>query len=472
MPPKEGKKVKLRFAPSPTGPLNIGGVRTALFNWLFARHEGGLFVLRIEDTDTQRSEARYEEDIKKSLEWLGLSWDELYRQSDRLERYRFYLEQLLEKKYAYYCFCTEKELEDEYQAQLSQGMAPKYSKKCLSLSDEEVKKRLEKESGVIRFRVPEKEISFHDLVRGKVTFDTRLIGDIIIAKGLDEPLYNFANVVDDFEMNITHVVRGEEHISNTPRQIALQEALGFSPLVYAHLPLILGSNKKKLSKRDLAKSIYDYKIEGYLPEAMINFLVLLGWHPKKDREILSIQEMIEEFSFERVQKAGGIFNPEKLDWLNAHYIRSKSNDELVDALDVFIPEQWKKDKERIRKVIEVERERIKRLGEFVSLAGFFFELQDYEKTLLVWKKSNEKEMLENLKLIQNALIPHEDFSHTSLENLIYPIAELRGRGDVLWPLRAALSGKSASPGPFELLEILGKKESLERISVAIAKLSS
>lgn len=471
MPPKEGKKVKLRFAPSPTGPLNIGGVRTALFNWLFARHEGGLFVLRIEDTDTQRSEARYEEDIKKSLEWLGLSWDELYRQSDRLERYRFYLEQLLEKKYAYYCFCTEKELEDEYQAQLSQGMAPKYSKKCLSLSDEEVKKRLEKESGVIRFRVPEKEISFHDLVRGKVTFDTRLIGDIIIAKGLDEPLYNFANVVDDFEMNITHVVRGEEHISNTPRQIALQEALGFSPLVYAHLPLILGSNKKKLSKRDLAKSIYDYKIEGYLPEAMINFLVLLGWHPKKDREILSIQEMIEEFSFERVQKAGGIFNPEKLDWLNAHYIRSKSNDELVDALDVFIPEQWKKDKERIRKVIEVERERIKRLGEFVSLAGFFFELQDYEKTLLVWKKSNEKEMLENLKLIQNALIPHEDFSHTSLENLIYPIAELRGRGDVLWPLRAALSGKSASPGPFELLEILGKKESLERISVAIGKLS-
>lgn len=471
MPPKEEKKVKLRFAPSPTGPLNIGGVRTALFNWLFARHEGGLFVLRIEDTDKQRSEARYEEDIKKSLEWLGLSWDELYRQSDRLERYKFYLEQLLEKKYAYYCFCTEKELDDEYQAQLSQGMAPKYSKKCLSLSDEEVKKRLQKEGGVIRFKVPEREISFHDLVRGRVTFDTRLIGDIIIAKGLDEPLYNFANVVDDFEMNITHVVRGEEHISNTPRQIVLQEALGFSPLVYAHLPLILGSNKKKLSKRDLAKSIYDYKAEGYIPEAMINFLVLLGWHPKKDREILSVKEMIEEFSFERVQKAGGIFNPEKLDWLNANYIRSKSIDELIDTLDVFIPEQWKKDKDRIRKVVEVEKERIKRLGEFVSLSSFFFELEDYDKTLLVWKKSNEKDMLENLKLIQNILISHEDFSHTSLEDAIHPIAEARGMGDVLWPLRAALSGKSASPGPFELLEILGKKGSLERISVAIKKLS-
>jgi len=472
MSPKEGKKVKLRFAPSPTGPLNIGGVRTALFNWLFVRHEKGSFVLRIEDTDTQRSEARYEKDIKKSLEWLGLSWDELYRQSDRLERYRFYLEQLLEKKYAYYCFCTEKELEDEYQAQLSQGMAPKYSKKCLSLSDEEVKKRREKESGVIRFKVPEKEISFHDLIRGKVIFDTRLIGDIIIAKGLDEPLYNFANVVDDFEMNITHVVRGEEHISNTPRQIALQEALGFSPLVYAHLPLILGPNKKKLSKRDLAKSIYDYKAEGYFPEAMINFLVLLGWHPKKDREILSVQEMIEEFSFERVQKAGGIFNPEKLDWLNAYYIRSKSNDELVDALDIFIPEQWKKDKERIQKVVKVEKERMKRLGEFVFLAGFFFELQDYDKALLIWKKSGEKEMLENLKLIETTLVSHEDFSHASLESLIYPVAETRGRGDVLWPLRVALSGKSASPGPFELLEILGKKESLERISVAIRKLSS
>jgi len=471
MTPKEDKKIKLRFAPSPTGPLNIGGVRTALFNWLFARHEGGLFVLRIEDTDKQRSEARYEEDIKKSLEWLGLSWDELYRQSDRLERYKFYLKKLLEKKYAYYCFCSEKELEDEYEAQLSQGIPPKYSRKCVSLSDEEVEKRIQKEGGVIRFKMLEREISFHDLVRGKVTFDTRLIGDVIIAKGLDEPLYNFANVVDDFEMGITHVVRGEEHISNTPRQIALQEALGLTPLIYAHLPLILGSNKKKLSKRDLAKSIFDYKTEGYIPEAMINFLVLLGWHPKKDREILSIGEMIDEFSFERVQKAGGIFNPEKLDWLNAHYLRSKNVDELIKALDVFIPEQWKKDKERMRKVVEVERGRMKRLGDFVSLSNFFFKLQDYDKTLLVWKKSNEKDMLENLKLIQNALVSLEDFSHKSSEDIIYPIAEARGRGDVLWPLRAALSGKSASPGPFELLEILGKKESLERISVAIKKLS-
>lgn len=472
MVPKEGKKVKVRFAPSPTGLLNIGGVRTALFNWLFARHEEGVFILRIEDTDTQRSEVRYEEDIKKSLEWLGLSWDKLYRQSDRLERYKFYLEMLLEKKYAYYCFCSEKELEDEYQAQLSQGISPKYSGRCKSLSDEEVGKRLQKESGVIRFKVSEKEISFHDLVRGKVTFDTRLIGDIIIAKGLNEPLYNFANVVDDFEMGITHVVRGEEHISNTPRQIALQEALGFPSLIYAHLPLILGSNKKKLSKRDLAKSINDYKAEGYIPEAMVNFLVLLGWHPKKDREILSMREMIDEFGFERVQKAGGIFNPEKLDWLNGHYLRSKSVDELVEMLDIFIPVRWKKDKERIRKVVEVEKERMKRLGEFISLSDFFFELQDYEKTLLVWKKSNEKDTLENLKLIHTALVSLEDFSRVSVENIVHPIAEARGRGDVLWPLRAALSGKTASPGPFELLEILGEKESLERISVAIKKLNS
>ncbi len=469
---KEDKKVKLRFAPSPTGPLNIGGVRTALFNWLFARHEGGLFVLRIEDTDRQRSEARYEEDIKKSLEWLGLSWDELYRQSDRLERYKFYLQTLLEKKYAYYCFCSEKELEDEYQAQLSQGIPPKYSGRCKSLSDEEVQKRLKKENGVIRFKMPEKEISFNDLVRGRVTFDTRLIGDVIIAKGLNEPLYNFANVVDDFEMGITHVVRGEEHISNTPRQIALQEVLNFPSLVYAHLPLILGSNKKKLSKRDLAKSIGDYKAEGYIPEAMINFLVLLGWHPKKDREILSIKEMIDEFSFERVQKAGGVFNPEKLDWLNGHYLRLKNPDELISALDVFIPEKWKEEKERLKKVVMVEKERMKRLGEFVSLSDFFFELRDYEKTLLIWKKSNEKDTFENLKHIHATLISLEDFSHESLESAINPLAEAQGRGNVLWPLRAALSGRAASPGPFELLDILGKKESLERISVAIKKLSS
>ncbi len=470
MPPKE-KKIKLRFAPSPTGPLNIGGVRTALFNWLFAKHEGGSFILRIEDTDTQRSELRYEEDIKKSLSWLGLSWDELYRQSERLERYEFYLKMLLEKKYAYYCFCSEKDLEDEYEAQLSQGITPKYSGKCLSLSDSEVKDRLGKERAVIRFKMPEKEVSFHDLIRGKVTFDTRLIGDIIIAKGLNEPLYNFANVVDDFEMDITHVVRGEEHISNTPRQIMLQEALGFSALTYAHLPLILGPNKKKLSKRDLAKSIGDYRTEGYIPEAMINFLVLLGWHPKKDREVLEVKEMIEEFSFERVQKAGGIFNPEKLDWLNAHYLRSKNTNELAELLTSFIPKEWTNDMERLKKVIEIQKDRMKRLGEFISLSDIFFELPEYEKILLVWKKSDIPTTIENLIRTEKILSSLHDFSKEHIEQALRDFIEERGRGDVLWPLRASLSGKSASPGPFELAELLGKEESLRRISVAIKKLS-
>lgn len=471
MPPKE-KKIKLRFAPSPTGPLNIGGVRTALFNWLFAKHEGGSFVLRIEDTDTQRSELRYEEDIKKSLSWLGLSWDELYRQSERLERYKCYLEVLLEKKYAYYCFCSEKDLEDEYEAQLSQGIPPTYSGRCLSLSEKEVKDRLQKERAVIRFKMPEREVSFHDLIRGKVIFNTRLIGDVIIAKGLHEPLYNFANVVDDFEMGITHVVRGEEHISNTPRQIMFQQALGFSPLTYAHLPLILGPNKKKLSKRDLAKSIGDYKAEGYIPEAMINFLVLLGWHPKKDREVLSIGEMIEEFGFERVQKAGGIFNPEKLDWLNAHYLRSKNTDELAEMLTSFIPKEWTNDAGRLKKVIEIQKDRMKRLGEFVSLSDIFFELPEYEKILLVWKKSDEPTTRENLLRTENILSLLSDFSREHIERALLGLIEERGRGDILWPLRASLSGKSASPGPFELAELLGKEESLRRISIAIKKLNS
>lgn len=470
MTPKNEKKIRVRFAPSPTGPLNIGGVRTALFNWLFAKKMVGDFILRIEDTDIQRSEKKFEEDIQKSLVWLGLEWNELYRQSERIEIYESYLLSLLEKKQAYYCFCTEEELEAEYNSQLAQGITPKYGGRCERIPKEEAEERAKKEKAMIRFRTPEKEISFHDLVRGKITFDAKLIGDFIIAKGIKEPLYNFANVVDDFEMNITHVIRGEEHTSNTPRQIVMQESLEFPPLVYAHLPLILGQNKKKLSKRDLAKSILDYRKEGYLPESILNFLVLLGWHPQKDREVLSVKEMIEEFGFERVQKAGGIFNPEKLDWLNGHYIREKSVEELTHLLLPIIPEGWKSDNERLRKAVEMEKDRIKRLDEFPRIADFFFSIPEYDKNILVWKNSDEKTAVEVLESFKKEIsLKNEIRSKEDVENILNSLAEKFGKGPVFWPVRAALSGKSASPGPVELAFALGKKEILYRISFALEK---
>ncbi len=467
------KHVRVRFAPSPTGPLNFGGVRTALFNWLFAKHEGGYFILRIEDTDKERSRPEFETDIKESLSWLGLHWDELYKQTDRIAEYEKYLTSLLERNIAYYCFCSEEDLVKDEEAQMSQGIPPKYSGRCRTIPFEEATARAKKEKHVIRLKVPEKELSFHDLIRGKVTFHLGLVGDFIIAKSLKEPLYNFANVIDDAEMEITHVVRGEEHISNTPRQIAIQEALGFSPLIYAHLPLILGANKKKLSKRDLAKSISDYRREGYLPHAVLNFLVLLGWHPKEDKEILSIEEMQKEFSFDRVQKAGGIFNIEKLDWFNGYYIRALSDETLALLLEELVPPAWMNDRNKFVKTVSVEKERMKKLTDFAGAVKFLFELPVYAPELLLWKHTPAATIAGNLKEAIGIFegIAEEDFHKRTIESKMMLFAEMRGRGEVLWPIRVALSGNGASPGPFDLADILGKRETLLRMKHAYALLS-
>lgn len=466
------KKTRVRFAPSPTGPLNIGVARTAFFNWLFAKNTGGVFVLRLEDTDKERSEKKFEKNIEESLKWLGLQWDEKYKQSERLDRYEYFLNMLLEKKMAYHCFCTLDELESEHQARLSQGLPPKYGGKCRALSDMEVKEKTKERKSVIRFKMPEKKITFQDTIRGKVTFDTSLIGDAVIAKSFREPLYNFAVVIDDYEMEISHVIRGEDHISNTPKQIAIQEALGFSQPIYAHLPLILGPDRKKLSKRYLAEPILNYKENGYIPAAFLNFLVLFGWHPKEDREILSVEEMINEFSFERVQKGGAIFNSEKLEWLNAHYLRTIPEDELIRVLEPFVPDKWLDSREYFSNVLHIEKERMKRLTDFASIAGFFFELPSYEKGLLIWKQTEKKTILENLEEILHMLerAPEEFFTENEINLRLGPLADKRGRGEVLWPLRAALSGQTASPGPFELASILGKKETVKRLNLAIEKL--
>lgn len=467
-------EVRVRFAPSPTGSLHLGGVRTALFNWLFARHEGGKFLLRIEDTDKSRSKPEYEEGILKNLEWLGLSWDEKeIRQSDRLSSYEKSLQILLDEKKAYYCFCTAEELEQEQQALLSQGILPRYGGRCRSLSAESVAEKLKTMPAVIRFRVPEKKIAFTDLIRGRVEFNAALGGDIIIAKGLREPLYNFAVVIDDAEMKISHVIRGEEHLSNTPKQIALQEALGLPTPHYAHLPLILGPDRKKLSKRFLSASIDEYRNGGYLPQAMLNFLVLLGWHPVPDREVISVEDMTKEFDIKRVQKAGGVFDEEKLSWLNATYIRSLPIDTLLIYLAPFVPPEWLFQKPFLKKILMVERTRMKTLAAFAPSTRYFFEPVDYPAELLTGKAGERVQTAELLRSVGDILhdIKEVDFTAEKLNKEVMPFAELRGRGNVLWPLRVALSGQDASPGPFELLEVLGKEESQRRIDTALRKLA-
>lgn len=460
------KEIRVRIAPSPTGPLHLGTARTALFNWLFAKNQGGTFVLRIEDTDLERSDPKYEKDIIDNLKWLGLNWDEgPYRQSDRLDIYEKYMKKLLAEDRAYYCFCTKETLEAERQAMLSQGLPPRYGGCCRNNREPDSSR-----PSVIRFRMPETEVVFNDLIRGKVKFNTSLIGDIVIAKDLRTPLYNLAVVIDDFEMKISHVIRGEDHISNTPKQIMLQKALGFDEPIYAHLPLILSVDRRKLSKRYLETSVNDYRNEGYLPEAIMNFMALLGWHPEEDnREVFGLKELAGEFNLKRIQKGGAVFNLEKLDWLNSQYIMRLEPEELAVRLEKenLIPQTWLKNREFLIKVIRVERERMKKLTDFPKLVSFFFELPDYPANLLIWDKAPKENILNNL---QSILPLVEDF--TRVNDKIMALTEGRSRGEVLWPLRVALSGQVASPGPFEIMETLGREESLERIKIAIKKLNN
>lgn len=467
----EKEKIRVRFAPSPTGSFSIGNARTALYNWLFARHEGGEFFLRIEDTDKERSKKEYEEDILAGLRWLGLDWDngEIMRQSERGKVYEEALVKLLDAGRAYYCFCTPEELEAERQAQMSQGLVPKYGGKCRHLPREEAAKKLATTPAVIRFAMPREETEFEDLVRGKVRVDTGLIGDIVIAKNLREPLYNFSVVVDDAAMEITHVIRGEDHLSNTPKQMMIAEALGLALPRYAHLPLILGPDKKKLSKRNLEGSLNDYRREGYLAEAVLNFLVLLGWHPAKDREVLARGEMVAEFGLKRVQKGGAVMNEEKLAWLNLQHLKGLPNEALMEQLAPFVPAEWRKRPAFLKNVAAVERGRIKTLREFAELAEPFFSLPEYPASLLVWKETPRETVVRNLEDAEGlvAATPEKKLTAEELSPALFAMAEHAGRGEFLWPLRVALSGREASPGPLELIEVLGKEESLRRIRRAL-----
>ncbi len=451
------QKIRVRIAPSPTGLLHLGTARTALFNYLFAKKNKGKFILRIENTDKERSKKEYEKDIIENLKWLGLKWDEepVY-QSERIEIYQKYIEKLLDSGQAFYCDHTPAELEKEKKKQMKNKEAPRHI--C--------NRKGKTKKGIIRFRCSDKKIVFNDLIRGKLEFEGDLLGDISIAKDEQTALYNFAAAIDDVEMKISQVIRGEDHISNTPKQILIQEALGLVPPQFAHLPLILGPDKSKMSKRHGAVSIKEYRKQGYLSEAILNFMVLLGWNPGTEKEIFSLKELIREFSLERVHKGGAIFNIQRLDWLNGQYIRKMDLDKLTEKCLLYLPKNV--DFEYSKKVVALEQDRLKKLSEITELTKFFFaDKLDYGKELLIWRKMTLKQVKKNLKILEKELAKIGDFSQKSLESAFIPLREKHGTGELLWPLRVVLSGQKASPGPFEIMEVLGKEKSIKRIKKAI-----
>ncbi|MFH1714537.1 MAG: glutamate--tRNA ligase, partial [Candidatus Nealsonbacteria bacterium] len=469
---------------------------------------------RIEDTDLNRSTLEFEKNIVDNLKWLGIEWSEgpdvdgkygPYRQTERKEIYAKYLKKLLEGKKAYYCFCTEEESEAQKQYHMSMGESPKYSGKCAGLSENETDKMIkEGKPCVIRFRMPAKKVVFEDMIRGKIEFDTGLMGDVVIAKDNNSPLYNLAVTVDDYEMEISHVIRGEEHISNTPKQIMLQEALGFKTPKYAHLPLILGPDKSKMSKRHGSVAVSDYRKLGYLPESMINFMAFLGWNPGDEREIYSMASLQKEFSLDKVQKGGAIFNIKRLEFLNGFYIRQKSSQRLTELClpyliekgliekvgDLKILEKTEKleifnkenqdfiiketgegmPSESLIRIISLYQERLKKMSEIVEFTDFFFKKNlEIEKSMLVWKNMEEKEIKKSLETSEKTLskIKEADWKMENIEIALLKEAEkLENRGNLLWPLRVALTGKEASAGPFEVAELLGREKTLNRIKEA------
>lgn len=498
--------VRTRFAPSPTGYLHVGGLRTALYSYLLAKQRGGKFLLRIEDTDRERYIAGGVLNILKSLYWAGIIPDEgvllenfesdniiqkgecgPYIQSERLEIYQKYIKQLLENGTAYYCFCTPERLEELRKKQELKKLPTHYDRQCLKLSENEIKTKIEaKEKYVVRMKMPkEGEVVFDDLVRGEISFANKLIDDQVLIKSDGFPTYHFAVVVDDHLMKITHVIRGEEWISSTPKHIQLYKSFDWEIPQFGHLPLLLNPDKSKLSKRQGDVSVDDYRKKGYLPEALINFIAFLGWNPGSDQELFSAEELIREFSLEKINKSGAVFNLEKLDWYNREHIKHLPLNELVQRTKPWLEEakllkeQGIKNKEKnenwLEKVVALEKERITTLAELPEAIEFIFKLPDYSKELLVWKKGSLEEVQKILPELKNVLdtISIQEWNKQNLEEKIKAwIGEKDySNGSVLWPLRVALSGQQNSPGPFEIAEVLGKEEVLQRISKAVKRIS-
>lgn len=469
-----------RFAPSPTGKAHIGNIRTALFDFLAARSTGGRFLLRIEDTDRERFVPDAVDYIHDSLKWLGLKNDgEVVYQSEHLDIYQRYARKLLEKGHAYKCFCTSDRLEQLKHEQEKAGKPPLYDRQCLKLSREETMEREKKgDKFVIRFLIPEEpaKISWNDLVRDDVTFDTKTLEDFIILKSDGWPTYNLAHIVDDHEQGVNLVIRGEEFIPSTPKYILLHQALGWKYPEYAHMPLTVGKDRQKLSKRHGANAILDYKNKGYLPEAMVNFLVLLGWNPGggSTEEIFSLEDLVKKFRMENVNKAAAVFDIERLNWMNGVWIRSLSAQELTSRLTEFDPHLKRINQDFLEKIVTVEQSRLKTLAEFGNISAFYLDLPKFKPNLLVFSKSSPEASKKGLKAVFE-LLSEFDWSKTDIPTFEAVLAKAVSTAsltsaDIYWPVRAALSGQEKSPSPAELLWVLGQEESLKRLGQAIKML--
>ncbi len=489
------QKPRVRFAPSPTGYLHIGGLRTALYNFLYAQKTGGDYFLRIEDTDQKRLVPGAIEKLLESLEWAGIKHNEgvmldesralvkevgeygPYVQSKRLKIYQEYAHKLVEMGKAYYCFCSPERLDTLRAVQEKAKLAPAYDKLCLkTISREEAEKKIKNgEKYVIRFDIPETgETEFEDAVRGKMKFANKNLDDFVLLKSDGYPTYHLAHIVDDHLMKTTLVFRGEEWLSSTPKHILLYKAFGWNPPQYAHLCVILNKNtKKKLSKRDGDVGIEDFKKKGYLPEAVVNFIALLGWNPKTEQEIFSLDELAREFDIEKLNKAGAIFDLDKLDWMNGFYIRKKNTKELAELCRPYLKKYEKKLSDNyLKKIVIVERERIKKISDIAENTEFYFAPSRTDLKMLKWKNMDDDKLKESLEKSLEIMkkIGESEWAIENLKNRLMAAADPKNRGELLWPLRVALTGKEKSPSPWEVAWVIGKTESIERINLAIKRI--
>ncbi len=495
-------KIRTRMAPSPTGFLHVGGLRTALFSYLFAKKNEGKFILRIEDTDRQRTVEGALENIVQSLSDFNIQADEgpywegsvkvrgdfgPYLQSERLPIYAKHAQELINKKAAYYCFCTQQRLEELRKSQEAQKVPPKYDKHCLNLSAAEVESKLgEKQSYVVRLNVPANEkIIFEDAVHGKIEISSNDVDDQVLLKSDGFPTYHLAVVVDDHLMEVSHVIRGDEWIPSTPKHIILYKAFGWEIPIFVHLPLLLSKSRKKLSKRDGDVAVKDFLAQGYLPEALLNFVALLGWNPKTEQEIFDLPELVASFELEKINKSGAVFDLEKLDWINGMYIRKISTEELLEKLRPYLIQAGfnleKYSKDYLLKVVQIEKERLKKLSEIGDRVKYFFSEPVYEKELLVWRKADAQDAKIKLSQLMALFNTVEDIKLKDAKELeaflkSYIAENKYDVGSVLWPLRVALSGLQASPGPFEIIEVFSLLENpkeliQKRLEYAIGLLS-
>ena len=482
--------VRVRFAPSPTGYLHVGGARTALFNYLYARRHGGVFVLRIEDTDRERSTEESTQAIYEAMTWLGLAWDEgpgvggahgPYHQSERLPIYAEWAERLMQTDRAYRCYCDPDDLKARREAAMTRGEPPKYDRQCLRLPEGDSDARAAKgEPFAIRFRMPDGETSWEDGVRGQVTFQNAVLDDLVILRTDRHPTYNFAAVVDDHLMEISHVIRGDDHISNTPRQIRIYDALGWAPPVFAHVPMILGPDGTRLSKRHGATSVTSFRDEGFLPQTMVNFLALLGWAYDGEREIFSLKELEEVFSLDRVSKNPAIFNYEKLEWMNGEYFRALPLGERTDLVIAHLkatnalPEAALSDRAFLERAVEAAGDRVKRPQQFLGYSAYLF-VDRVDPDPAAWSDLVAKAGASGrLRKLADALQTVESFDHDALEAATRGLAAAEGvkAGEVIMPARIALTGKKVTPGIFDVMLLLGKDRTVRRLREAADRLEA